>query len=259
MSETRPQKRAGNTATVIYNSLREDILSGKYPAGAPLPQLTIARDFGTSRGPVREALQRLQQEQLVIARANQRYNVAPFEISDFESLLSLMLLNMTIAIRVCVPLLKDKDLDEIEERANALIAASTTREIVAWETASREFCLLMVAPAGERTSVLIAHFLDNLQRYRSTILSRSPHASVMSDFPHVWRPDSEELRAVVQAARKRDAVRAASHYANYFCRLSMLILAGAAPRHDPVIFRRTVDAILGENDATSLPVLRNSA
>ena len=39
----------------IANSLKEEILSGKYPPGVRIRQEDIAEQFGASRSPVREA------------------------------------------------------------------------------------------------------------------------------------------------------------------------------------------------------------
>ena len=69
---------------LIYDRLRADILNGVLQPGTTLPLLAIAKESGTSSGPVREALRRLQQDQLVAARANRRFSVAPFDISDLE-------------------------------------------------------------------------------------------------------------------------------------------------------------------------------
>ena len=50
-----------NTAA-IHRQLREAILHGELEAGAELSQVKLADDFGVSRGPVREAVRRLEGE-----------------------------------------------------------------------------------------------------------------------------------------------------------------------------------------------------
>lgn len=49
----------------IANRLRTDILAGLYPGGAQLLEAELALTFGVSRGPLREAMQRLVQEGLL--------------------------------------------------------------------------------------------------------------------------------------------------------------------------------------------------
>lgn len=49
----------------VFEQLENDILSGKYPTGTSLTELKISSELGVSRTPVREALKRLEQENLV--------------------------------------------------------------------------------------------------------------------------------------------------------------------------------------------------
>lgn len=51
-----------STASLIAERLREAILLGELPPGAQLGEADVAERFGVSRGPLREAMQRLVQE-----------------------------------------------------------------------------------------------------------------------------------------------------------------------------------------------------
>ena len=69
-SEARPRPvntraRASNAAHLIYRELREDIVSMRRQPGAPIIEREIALARGVSRTPVREALLRLADEDLV--------------------------------------------------------------------------------------------------------------------------------------------------------------------------------------------------
>lgn len=61
----------------IADRLRDDILAGRLPAGQPLREIDLASQFGTSRGPVREALQLLTHEGVLVAKPNCGVRVAP--------------------------------------------------------------------------------------------------------------------------------------------------------------------------------------
>src|SRR5688500_2200978 len=52
-------------ASIVTERLRASIIDGKLKPGAQLNELKLATSFGVSRGPVREALQRLVQEGLL--------------------------------------------------------------------------------------------------------------------------------------------------------------------------------------------------
>lgn len=55
----------GETSAWIYEQLKTDILTGKIEAGAMLSETTIAREYGVSRTPVRDALSALVSDRLV--------------------------------------------------------------------------------------------------------------------------------------------------------------------------------------------------
>lgn len=52
----------------LLDRMRELVLSGEYPPGAPLPEVFLAQQFEVSRTPIREALKQLENEGLVEIR-----------------------------------------------------------------------------------------------------------------------------------------------------------------------------------------------
>lgn len=52
-------------ADQVFRQLERDILTGKYRKGEILSELRLSNELGVSRTPVREAVRRLQQEQLI--------------------------------------------------------------------------------------------------------------------------------------------------------------------------------------------------
>ena len=49
----------------VFERIEEDILTGKYPRGTILTELSLCSDLGVSRTPVREAMARLEQEHIL--------------------------------------------------------------------------------------------------------------------------------------------------------------------------------------------------
>ena len=213
--------------------MRADILSGKLEPGTPLSQLALAEDAGTSRGPVREALRRLQQDRLVIARANQRFSVAPYDLSDLEAVLCLHLVNVTLAIQVSAPQLTDQEIAELKTLSTAMAEAAERPERFRWEAAYRDFILTIVGHAGLRVKVFIGELLDNIQRYRDTTLGRSPAVYV----------GGAHFEQILEAVIARDGELAASRYAKFAGRTSSLILAGVAPQYEPARLRAYILAL----------------
>ena len=57
--------RTQNLSDEIYNLLKDQILSGKLKGGEKIPEETLAKQFGVSRTPIREAVRRLSEYGLV--------------------------------------------------------------------------------------------------------------------------------------------------------------------------------------------------
>lgn len=58
------------TPTLIARQLREAIATGQFAQGQQMLEVSLAQSLGVSRGPLREAMQRLMQEGLLIAQRN---------------------------------------------------------------------------------------------------------------------------------------------------------------------------------------------
>lgn len=70
-----PTMRMEATSQIIADQVRELIAKGEIPQGAPLSEVALAKALGVSRGPVREALQRLVQEGLLENERNRKLRV----------------------------------------------------------------------------------------------------------------------------------------------------------------------------------------
>ena len=79
----KPIKRTGNSDRV-YQRLKEDVLLGRIESGDLLSEAEIAKRFGVSRTPVREALYRLACERVVVSLPQRGHLVRP--ISHTEAL-----------------------------------------------------------------------------------------------------------------------------------------------------------------------------
>ncbi len=74
----------GNAVERTYDVLRERILAGVYRPGVSLSQVRLAEELVVSRTPLREALRRLEAENLVVNHANRGVMVAPIYLGDVE-------------------------------------------------------------------------------------------------------------------------------------------------------------------------------
>lgn len=73
-----------STAEQIADQLRRAILYGSVQSGASLTEVDVAQRFGVSRGPIREAMQRLLQEGLLVRTSSRAVRVVSFSDSDMK-------------------------------------------------------------------------------------------------------------------------------------------------------------------------------
>jgi DNA-binding GntR family transcriptional regulator len=84
MAEPHVPKRT--LASVITSQVRDRILGGDYPPGTQMNEVELATRFATSRGPVREALQRLVQDGLLVSAPHKGITVRAMTTEDLDDL-----------------------------------------------------------------------------------------------------------------------------------------------------------------------------
>jgi len=105
------------TATEIADGLRADILDGRLAPGTELQQGDVAARFGTSRIPVRDALNLLAAEKLVEMRANRTARVVRLTPDALDEVFSLRMMLETDALSRAVPRLTSEAVAGIEQEA----------------------------------------------------------------------------------------------------------------------------------------------
>lgn len=99
MSEEPDGTERTTQAERIYRELRDAILTGDIDEGSELNQVTLARQFGVSRIPVREALHRLHAEHLLHAEPFHRHTVRRMSPEQLEELIEIRMGIECLALR----------------------------------------------------------------------------------------------------------------------------------------------------------------
>lgn len=106
----------------VYAALRDALVSGELAPGARLRDQALAAQLGVSRTPVREALQRLEDEGLVVTAPRAATRVAPLDARAAREAFPVVAALHALATRVGVPRLTPTDLAAMRS-ANADLAA----------------------------------------------------------------------------------------------------------------------------------------
>jgi DNA-binding GntR family transcriptional regulator len=86
----------------IYDAIRTDILNCNLTPGTELREQNLADMYSVSKSPVRESLQRLVREGLVLVQPRKGYRVAPISLADATDLFSYrQVLELACVVRAC--------------------------------------------------------------------------------------------------------------------------------------------------------------
>lgn len=75
-----------STPAIIARKLHDAIANGNFPSGSQLTEAGLAADLGVSRGPLREAMQRLTAEGLLVSHRNRGLFVVSMDDDDIRDM-----------------------------------------------------------------------------------------------------------------------------------------------------------------------------
>ncbi len=75
-----------STPAIIARKIRDAIARGDFVPGVQLAEAELAKELGVSRGPLREAMQRLTQEGLLVSHRNRGLFVVSMDQDDFRDI-----------------------------------------------------------------------------------------------------------------------------------------------------------------------------
>jgi DNA-binding GntR family transcriptional regulator len=134
--------RPGNTVDEIYQTLRERIIEGRYAPGIRMSQSILAAELNVSRTPLREALQRLEGDGLLVAEANRGMQVAPTDVGQIEQYYAIRLLLEPPTIAAIVPDLAEAELSKMATELDEMEAArNRIRDFQEAHMRFHEFCI----------------------------------------------------------------------------------------------------------------------
>lgn len=117
---TAPPPPLLTKAEYAYGAVRERILSGSLPHGAPVSQEALAAELNVSTTPLREAMRRLAAEGLVVLDAHRDARVAPLTADEARSLVEVRRQLDPLAVRLAAERRTEADRDSIRTAAASL-------------------------------------------------------------------------------------------------------------------------------------------
>lgn len=218
---TQPATPASTKSEFAYQSLREQILSGKLEPGQVLNQATLAPSLGVSTTPLREAMRRLSTEGLVELGTHRDSRVAPLTAEEARDLLEMRRSLDPLAVALAAERRTKDDIKAIVEAAQGLEPLLSDATVVD----------------------LVAH-----RRFHATVYRASHNELLINTLDGLWDKADRYRRLgleVVRSQAERDQ-KAHEHQALVEC-----VTAGDA-EGAAEIMRRHIDTSLGAKAAFRL-------
>jgi DNA-binding GntR family transcriptional regulator len=189
-----------------YRALEEDIVMLRIPPGTVVSEAILSRRLGVGRTPVREALQRLARESLVVIMPRRG-----IVVSEIDPIRQLRVLEVRLQIerflaRCAAERATSVQRTQFREIAGGMDQAAIRADDIAFMRLDREFNLLVLASAGNEFAAAAMNLMNGLSRRFWYV-----HYKQVADLPLAARLHATIARAIADgeqdaAERSSDAL-----------------------------------------------------
>ncbi len=200
MSGTTVSDEPESLSAGVVTRLEEEILKGVRRPGDRLDERQLAEQFGMSRTPVREALQRLAASGLVVSRGRQGLQVAQMSLADLLDAFVVVAELEGIASSQAARRIQVEQRARLQAAHRACAEAAAAEDAELFYTANREFHEVIAAASHNRI------LQDELRRLTLKI---SPYRRTITYQPGRMHSSIPEHERVMDAILRGDGVQAA--------------------------------------------------
>lgn len=202
MSSTQGQKDGRDKYSLrgrVFQSIREDILSGRYEQNTELKEAAIGAELGVSRTPVREALRQLELEGLVTIIPNRGAYVNMITAKDVQDIYVIRSMLEGLCARWATQSITAEQLDSMEETL-CLSEYHTSKKNYEklYELDSLFHEQLYEAGGSRILNHILSDFHDYVKMVRKATISTSSRSMT----------STEEHRAIFEAIKEKDPDKA---------------------------------------------------
>ena len=204
--------RVDSVVDLVYERIRDLVLSGELAPGARLGQVELAERFGISRTPVREALRRLTGEGVVDPLSNRGFRVADLGLEAVLRRLEVRTLLEPGIARLAAERRSERDVEQLN---GSIAREEEAQDGIAVHDASRDFHVALARATGNEELVRVLESLWLVEVGRRLLSRRS----AVSDWQESDVEEHREIAAAVAEGRIEDAgrlmaehVRSAMHH-----------------------------------------------
>jgi DNA-binding GntR family transcriptional regulator len=155
----------GTLKNRVYADLHRSIIMGHRLPGEKIDVRQLARDYGTSITPVREALQMLNQEGLVTIKPRSGYLVTQFTLKQLRDLLELREILELASVERAVTRITEEQIAELEAVYTGY-TGDDDESYTRYTAENRRFHVLIAQATGnQELTEMLGHLHDRLARF----------------------------------------------------------------------------------------------
>ena len=199
-SPGKPDGVAGTLASSVYDMMRQDILKGDLPPGEKLRVEYLRDRYGVGASPIREALNRLSVDGVVVRVDQKGFRVAEVSVAELDELIKTRCWLEETAIRESIAAGADAWEERLVLAFHRLSKTPRSADQVTyamnpdWEVLHRAFHLALIGACESRWLISYCEQLNDLaDRYRQL--------AVRVTYPQ--RNELDEHKAIMDAAVNR--------------------------------------------------------
>ncbi len=193
--DRRLQRRT--TSDTVADELRAAIVRGDFEDGKELNQVDLARQFGVSRVPIREALRQLKAEGLISSEPHMRAAVVGHTLERIVEILELRTMLETYLMTRSAARMTDADLADLRKLCVKMIR---TRNHDDWLAMNAQFHDQLYSHADAPIASDLAHHLSlRVQRYVRMVRSSGRNRSGDANREHAAILDAIERNDIPAA------------------------------------------------------------
>lgn len=185
---------------VVFNTLRQAILTGELKPGERLMEIHLANKLGVSRTPIREAIRKLELEGLVTMIPRRGAEVAQITWKSLQDVLEVRRSLDALCAELASERMSENELAALEVACREFEEAIYTKDVRQIASADVELHDIIIKATGNARLVqLVNNLAEQMYRYRfEYIKDFSTHTRLI-----------EEHRVILEALKNRDAKTAA--------------------------------------------------
>lgn len=193
---------------VVFNTLRQGILTGLLKPGERLMEIHLAEKLGVSRTPIREAIRMLELEGLVTMVPRKGAEVARISKKDLSDVLEVRKVLDSLATELACSRINDEQKELLRNAAVQFEEAVRSKDVLMIAQADVKFHdVIIEASDNKRLIQMINNLAERIYRYRlEYIKDENNHQTIIDEHTQIMKYvlDGDATKATEAAKRHID-------------------------------------------------------